>query len=82
MLVLTRKSEEDIVISANGDVIVIRILEVKGGKASIGVQADKKWQIVRKELLTDGIVNNRMCETVENCSTVSEPLELVGAVEK
>lgn len=82
MLVLTRKSEEDIVISANGDVIVIRILEVKGGKASIGVQADKKWQIVRKELLTEGLINNRICETIEEPVTVSEPFELVGALEK
>ncbi len=51
MLVLTRKPEEDIVISTDEDEIVIRILKVQGGKVSIGIKADKKRQVVRKELL-------------------------------
>lgn len=55
MLVLTRKPEEKIIIG--NEEIVITILKVQGGKVSVGIQADKKWQIVRKELL-DGEGND------------------------
>lgn len=53
MLVLTRKLDEEVVIGDKDDKIIIRILKVQGGKVSIGIQANKKWQIVRKELLAD-----------------------------
>ncbi len=53
MLVLTRKLDEEVVIGDKDDRIIIRILKVQGGKVSIGIQANKKWQIVRKELLTN-----------------------------
>lgn len=50
MLVLTRKSEEKIVIGKQ-DPIVITILKIQGGKVSLGIKANPKWEILRYELL-------------------------------
>ncbi len=75
MLVLTRKPEEDIVISSNKDTnedtIVIKILKVQGGKVSIGIQAGKQWQIVRKELL-ESSSDKILIEESESLVTESE----------
>jgi carbon storage regulator len=85
MLVLTRKPEEKIVIgdeAGDNDKIVITILKVQGGKVSIGIQADKKWQIVRQELL-DEDANNASEPQGESVECEAVPMELVGAsVEK
>jgi len=52
MLVLTRKPEEKIVISiGTEEEIVITILRIQGGKVSLGIEADKKWEILRQELI-------------------------------
>ncbi len=48
MLVLTRKPEQKIKI---GKDIVITVLKVQGDQVSIGIEAPKELQIVRKELL-------------------------------
>lgn len=48
MLVLTRKPEQKIKI---GKDVVITVLKVQGDQVSIGIEAPKKLQIVRKELL-------------------------------
>lgn len=83
MLVLTRKPEEKIIIG-NEDKIVITILKVQGGKVSVGIQADKKWQIVRKELLDEdeGQDQKRHHSQVEDEEDIvaSEELELAGAI--
>lgn len=87
MLVLTRKQEEKIVIGNelnDSDKIVITILKVQGGKVSIGIQADKKWQIVRKELLDccdDEEQSHSKEENAEESKTCKqeEPMVLVGA---
>lgn len=50
MLVLTRKSEEQIVIG-NKNQIVITILKIQGDKVSVGIKAPDKIPIYRKELL-------------------------------
>ena len=50
MLVLTRKSEEKIVIGKDRR-IVITILRIQGDKVSIGIEADKDTPIFRYELL-------------------------------
>lgn len=50
MLVLTRKSEEKIVIGKHKK-IVITILKIQGDKVSIGIEADKDTPIYRNELL-------------------------------
>ena len=77
MLVLTRKSEEDIVITVGSHKIVIKILEVRGGKVSIGIEAPKACSIVRAELLNNNHDNNEIISN-QNSSEVSD-LELVGA---
>lgn len=81
MLVLTRKPEEKIIIG-NEDKIVITILKVQGGKVSVGIQADKKWQIVRKELLDEEEeqdVQQFSGERKEE-AVPAEAMELAGAV--
>lgn len=50
MLVLTRKSEEKIVIGKDKK-IIITILKIQGDKVSIGIEADKETPIYRNELL-------------------------------
>jgi len=52
MLVLTRKAEQKIRI---GNDIVITVLKVQGDQVSIGIEAPKQLQIVREELLEDGL---------------------------
>lgn len=56
MLVLTRKKREAILISdniitPNGENIVIRVVEVHGDRIRIGIEAPKKYQIAREELI-------------------------------
>lgn len=48
MLVLTRKSHEQIQI---GDNITITILRVKGGAIRVGIDAPKSLSVLRKELV-------------------------------
>ncbi len=50
MLVLTRKSEQKIVIGEN---ITITILKVQGDQVSVGIDAPDDMRIFRKELLED-----------------------------
>jgi carbon storage regulator len=52
MLVLTRKAEQKIRI---GNDIVITVLKVQGDQVSIGIEAPKKLQIVREELLFEDL---------------------------
>lgn len=57
MLVLTRRVNEKIVI--NGD-IVVSVLEVgRGGQVRIGIEAPRKYQIYRHELLLEIQAENR-----------------------
>lgn len=57
MLVLTRRVDERIVI--NGD-IVISILEIgRGGQVRIGIEAPRKYQIYRHEVLLEIQAENR-----------------------
>lgn len=48
MLVLTRKTGEQVVI---GDHIVVKVLEVRGERVRIGIQAPPDMSILRLELL-------------------------------
>jgi carbon storage regulator len=48
MLVLTRRSEESIVIGGN---IVVTILSVEGEKVKLGIEAPREIAILRKELI-------------------------------
>ncbi len=57
MLVLTRRINEKIVI--NGD-IVVSVLEVgRGGQVRIGIEAPRKYQVYRYELLLEVQAENR-----------------------
>ncbi len=47
MLVLTRKREEQIVIADN---IVITVIEIRGGKVRLGIQAPAEIPVHRKEV--------------------------------
>ena len=47
MLVLSRKINEDIIISDN---IVIRVLRVRGDKVRIGIEAPPHVKVLRSEL--------------------------------
>lgn len=54
MLVLSRKLGEKIII---GDNIILSIVEIRGDKIRIGIEADRSIPIFRSELL-DRIKNN------------------------
>ena len=55
MLVFSRKSTESIHI---GDSIVVTVLEVRGGKVRIGIDAPKHIHVIRSEL-QDVILDQR-----------------------
>ena len=59
MLVLSRKKGESIVVNDN---IVITVVEIRGDKVRVGIQADKDIPVHRKEIFDaikegEGIVN-------------------------
>ena len=47
MLVLQRKTEQSLVI---GDKIVVKVLRVRGGRVTLGIEAPKKVKIRRNEV--------------------------------
>jgi carbon storage regulator len=51
MLVLSRKVNEKIVVtSPDGTLITLMLVEIRGDKARIGVDAPKSWSIHRAEI--------------------------------
>lgn len=69
MLILSRKKNEQIVIS---DDITITVLDVEGEKVKIGIDAPKDIKVFRKELIEE--VKNTNTESTS--STVSSLKEL------
>ena len=58
MLVLTRKKREGVFVAegkvtANGENIIIRIIDIQGDRVKIGIEAPEKYQITREELLEE-----------------------------
>jgi carbon storage regulator len=51
MLVLTRKKGEKIIIQLADQTVVVSLLEVKGDRARIGVDADRSVAVHREEVL-------------------------------
>ena len=52
MLVLTRRTDESVLIRKAGEVLAkITLLRTDGGKCRIGFDADKTVEIIREELL-------------------------------
>lgn len=52
MLILTRRVGESLII---GDDVTVSVLSVKGNQVRIGIDAPKDVNIVREELLKNGI---------------------------
>lgn len=59
MLVLTRRTEESVII---GDQIVITVLGVEGEKVKLGIEAPREVTILRRELLEVVKQQNRLAE--------------------
>jgi carbon storage regulator CsrA len=75
MLVLTRKTEEKIVIMTGEeeDPIVITILRITGDKVSVGIKAHpKKVRIFREELLQEDIEKHNQKSLVNKNSLNAE----------
>ena len=59
MLVLSRKKNESIVINDN---VVVTVVEVRGDKVRIGIEAPRDVTVHRQEVLTDlRLTNLRNC---------------------
>jgi carbon storage regulator len=72
MLVLTRRSEESIVIGGN---IVVTILSVEGEKVKLGIEAPREIAILRKELIDVIQQQNRLAEKL---SSMADPPAFQG----
>ncbi len=51
MLVLTRKLRQGIIIRTSDGLITITILDIRGERTKVGIEAPKKCLILRDELL-------------------------------
>ena len=61
MLVIGRRSGERFVIDNNdtGERIMITLLKSSGAQVKIGIDADKKYSVVREELLNESPLQNK-----------------------
>lgn len=75
MLVLSRRSKQSIKI---GDEIVVTILDVKGKRITIGIEAPNQVQIRRAELDASTDIEPETCKSSPNLesSVASLPLDL------
>ena len=73
MLVLSRKSEEKIMI---GKDIVISILEVDGTSVKLGIQAPKEISILRMEVF-EKIQNKNIASASKDLKDISEAMDLL-----
>ena len=63
MLVLSRKRDEAIII---GNDIIVTVIEIRGDKVRIGVEADKSVPVHRKEIYDSIMKNNqRLTDVVD-----------------
>lgn len=54
MLVLTRKLNEEIVVSTpEGDHVVIKVLKLHSGEVRLGIDAARDIKIMRREIMDD-----------------------------
>jgi carbon storage regulator len=76
MLVLTRKSNQSIMI---GDDIEVSVLSVMGEKVRIGIQAPQRIPVFRKEIYLEIHREDGAAAPAEgNSRDVGEPLEKLG----
>ena len=59
MLILSRKSGEDLVLKVSQETIVIRICKIKGNRAAVGIDASRQVDVRRGELSTAIPVDGR-----------------------
>lgn len=58
MLVLSRKKNESIIVGPNGEEIAtIVVVEIRGDKVRLGIEAPKEWHVHRREVY-DAIKRN------------------------
>ncbi len=50
MLVLSRKCKERIIVDLNGETVTIEVLQVKGGRVRVGIDAPSQVAVHREEL--------------------------------
>jgi carbon storage regulator len=72
MLVLTRRSEESIIIGGN---IVVTVLSVDGEKVKLGIQAPREVSILRKELVD---VIHQQNQLAKKLASIPEPPAFQG----
>ncbi len=68
MLVLTRKTDDAIVI---GDNITITVVSVEGGVVKLGIDAPKEISIIRSELLKEVENANKAASQQQNDSFIA-----------
>jgi carbon storage regulator len=56
MLVLTRGQDDAIVL---GDNVIITVLDIRGDKVRIGIEAPREMKILRKEIYEEVLKENR-----------------------
>ena len=64
MLVLTRKNRESVIIGRPGtgnQMLKVTVLEVRGGKVKLGIEADPSIRILRSELLERDLAAEGAC---------------------
>lgn len=69
MLVLSRKIEEEIVISGG---ITVKVIEIRPGKVRLGVTAPAGVRVLRKELLMGGAAVNTDSSSAEDLRSNSD----------
>jgi carbon storage regulator len=62
MLILSRKTDEKIMI---GDDISVSIIEIKGDQVKIGIEAPKKVKVFRKEIFDEIGEENKIAAAVK-----------------
>jgi carbon storage regulator len=72
VLVLTRRTEESVVI---GDNIIVTVLGVEGEKVKLGIDAPREVTILRRELLDAIQQQNRLAEKL---ASMPEPPAMKG----
>ena len=63
MLVLSRKKNEEIVI---GDSIIVRVVEIRGDKVRLGIEAPIEVSVHRREVQTAIETNRKQQQRKEN----------------